>query len=626
MAVSPRPDAQGQSFLAVAGYGIEARRGDITVFRIPGLVRTPTGEVVTRMFPPPDGQPQAIGHIDTVNCLAFNPTGRVLASGSTDTTIILWDVPAFRPRAVLRGHTRAGPRARLQSRRHAGWPPAALTARCGSGTSPRASGSNPGRATPIAPTRSIPWLTAPIGSGSSSASNRRAALPVPGQEHRAGSPRSLPTGAAQGPVECVAFHPDAQAAAAGRQHQERPIPGARPHGDVLRRRDPRHARRHVVHCRRVTGLVHALAFSPDGRRLAYAGGTPGDPDRRSGRAEPAPPRDPRRGEHAVRRPFLAGQQVIGFTRDFDPANPPRRTRVSTWSGSELTVARNDLPAWRDPGFPGLEPPAEHQSPACWPRQRDNGQSRAFPIDRRWSARRGHGRSSRPAGPPAATVAIGTESGVAVFDFETGTRTRVYAGHSSPVVSLAPSPDGRWLASGSMDQTVLLYPLDGCDTRAPLGATFRPRADGVRVVVGRTTELRRRHGPAPRRRARSTSASPGAPTTSVSTTPAEIEEFFRLLPRAGALPVQDRHQGPPDVDDPDPSARSHTRPRCRPPGATTRRWPCSWGRTGSGCSGRPRATMTRRSKGTRGSSAGTSTRRSGRPGRPTSCRSARSPRR
>ena len=33
MAVSPRPDAQGQSFLAVAGYGIEARRGDITVLR-----------------------------------------------------------------------------------------------------------------------------------------------------------------------------------------------------------------------------------------------------------------------------------------------------------------------------------------------------------------------------------------------------------------------------------------------------------------------------------------------------------------------------------------------------------------------------------------------------------------
>src|SRR5262249_53927388 len=86
------------------------------------------------------------------------------------------------------------------------------------------------------------------------------------------------------------------------------------------------------------------------------------------------------------------------------------------------------------------------------------------------------------GHPRPTIAVGTESGVAVFDLETGLRTRVYAGHSSPVVSLAPSPDGRWLASGSLDQTVMLYPLEGCDTRTPLGATFRPRPDGILTVA------------------------------------------------------------------------------------------------------------------------------------------------
>ena len=105
MAVSPRPDAQGQSFLAVAGYGIEAHRGDITVFRIPGVERIPTGEVVTRKVPPPDGQPGATGHTNVVTSLAFNPTGSILASGGVDQTIILWDVPSFHPRAVLRGHT-----------------------------------------------------------------------------------------------------------------------------------------------------------------------------------------------------------------------------------------------------------------------------------------------------------------------------------------------------------------------------------------------------------------------------------------------------------------------------------------------------------------------------------------
>src|SRR5262249_24253193 len=106
MAATPKPDAHGQSFLAVAGYGIEVNRGDITVFRIPGLVRTPTGEVAARVPRPSDDQPQGIRHRDVVTSLAFDPNGRFLASGSADATIILWDVPDFRPRAVLRGHTR----------------------------------------------------------------------------------------------------------------------------------------------------------------------------------------------------------------------------------------------------------------------------------------------------------------------------------------------------------------------------------------------------------------------------------------------------------------------------------------------------------------------------------------
>ena len=79
------------------------------------------------------------------------------------------------------------------------------------------------------------------------------------------------------------------------------------------------------------------------------------------------------------------------------------------------------------------------------------------------------------------MAVGCESGVVVYDLQTGRRTRVFAGHSSPVVSLVPSPDGRWLASGSLDQTILLYPLAGCDTRPGFGATFQRRPEGTWVV-------------------------------------------------------------------------------------------------------------------------------------------------
>src|SRR5439155_3537126 len=58
IAMTPRPNADGQSLLAVAGYGIEMERGDFTVFRGPGLVRTPSGGRVARPAPPPQARPQ----------------------------------------------------------------------------------------------------------------------------------------------------------------------------------------------------------------------------------------------------------------------------------------------------------------------------------------------------------------------------------------------------------------------------------------------------------------------------------------------------------------------------------------------------------------------------------------
>ena len=44
------------------------------------------------------------GHGGAVHALAFNPTGRTLASGGDDRTVILWDPEAGRERLALTGH------------------------------------------------------------------------------------------------------------------------------------------------------------------------------------------------------------------------------------------------------------------------------------------------------------------------------------------------------------------------------------------------------------------------------------------------------------------------------------------------------------------------------------------
>lgn len=113
----------------------------------------------------------------------------------------------------------------------------------------------------------------------------------------------------------------------------------------------------------------------------------------------------------------------------------------------------------------------------------NGNARTLKLDeqrdRRWWA----WTFLRPLpGHHGAALAVACQGGIAVFRRSDLLRTRTFAGHEADVLSLAPSPDGRWLLSGSADQTARLWSLAGCDARPPLGATFRRDPAGRSVVA------------------------------------------------------------------------------------------------------------------------------------------------
>ena len=44
------------------------------------------------------------GHQHEIRCLAISPSGKILASGSADHTVRLWDLAEARPMKILEGH------------------------------------------------------------------------------------------------------------------------------------------------------------------------------------------------------------------------------------------------------------------------------------------------------------------------------------------------------------------------------------------------------------------------------------------------------------------------------------------------------------------------------------------
>lgn len=476
MALAPKPDQAGQRFLAVGGYGVESRRGDFTVFRAPGLSPEPTGDVAARLLPP--RAPGQIGHLGPVACLAFDPAGTLLASGSTDQTVILWDPATWRPLRVLRGHTGA-----IRAMEFS--PDGARLATAGADGSLRL--WDVAQGVQVDARLGAPQRPDPVNTLAYSPDGRSILIGLEGGAlflfdagGLAGAPTRLPTRPDAGPIEAVAFDPGGRRAAVSIKSDRLPTLDPQTLACDVQVRDlPAGA---VAWERRVPGLVRALAFSPSGARLAYSGGHDQAIVVHDPRALDQPPRVLKgAGATPFNLGFTADGDTVGFTRiEREPRNPPAPAE-----GFDLRRR-----AWRPVDRALLRPAVKEY--AGWTLQGDvnlyrleavnaDGRRVLIALDRAteqlwWSW------TFIPPGPrhPRPTVAIGTASGVSIFDLETGARTRVLAGPLAAVVSVVPSPDGRWLASGSLDQTVTLHPLAECDQRPVLGARFRAGAEGLVV--------------------------------------------------------------------------------------------------------------------------------------------------
>ena len=489
MALSPRDDGGNQRLLAVAGHGVLGSLGDILLFRYPGPTAQGTGDIEGQLpSTAPDGT-IGPGHLNVVTSLAFTPDGRFLASSSNDKTVQIWEVATRRRVAVL-GQATAEVNA------------LALFA---NGTRLVAGGTDgvlrlydiTDRARPVFIAQAPPVrrnqgpLSSQILTLAASPDDRWIVVGTEGaalvryEAANLGNAQFLPD-VPTGPVEAVAISPDGTRLATSIIARDIPGPADFPTVSCVVELRSMPSGQVVERLPIASNVVRALAFSPDGRRLAYSGGdaqaiyikdlAPGSPPLPDEIKGPGASlwdvgfrADGRAIRFARSRPVVPGQAAEYEYFDlrgrffFNPAagGPAYRHAVASETGWTIRPVDPFQFDFRN---------AQNQG---WQRSLDPTN------ERRWWAY-----TVIPPGPghlqPVAAVAA--DAGVVLWNLATGEKTRSFNGHAGPVYALASSPDGRWLVTGSSDQTVRLWPLAGCDRPPAFGAKFERRADGAWAVA------------------------------------------------------------------------------------------------------------------------------------------------
>lgn len=496
MALSPVAVERGQRVLAVAGYGVSSRRGNIALFYYPGVAASKTGDHFAQLLnddPKLNADPnRATGHADVVTSLAFDPKGTLLASGSNDATARIWDWKNGRTTAVLADHTGA-----INDLAFTPDGQQLVTAgvdgivRLWDLSRPAA----PAAKTPVPVKNPNDPIGIQINTLAVSGDGRWV---VVGREDG----RVLRYDAKTLQNETVLSARSETIEALTLSHDSAKlvttsIARLNDRGDLPRfactvRIQDMPGGGNAREIFKLDNIAYACAFSPDDRTLAVAGG-----ERQSiflFRNLNDPGRDVVELKGTGRsiwdvglRVDQAGGLAVGFSHDSDqnPLAPQPRVakryrgfifptrEITTFDSAELSRGLREYAGWTIRPIDQFTLEVSRAAPP-----------RSFRIaldqrkDRRWMSF-----SFIPPGPghPSPSVGVGCDSGVWFYRLEDGRPTRLYSGHSGPVYSLAPSKDGRWLATGSSDQTIRIWTLAGCDTPPTLGAEFDRLADGTRVV-------------------------------------------------------------------------------------------------------------------------------------------------
>jgi WD40 repeat protein len=504
------PDPQNQRLLAVAGIGPIGNGGDILVYRIPGKFDAVNGDLAFvlelgsmegpgKKTVPPNARR---GHVGAVYGLAYSPDNRFLASCGQDTTIRIWDLQAVGHPSVatLEGH-RSWVRcvAFVDNDR-------LISASGGFYQEPNGVTKNDGTLRVWAWKNTPPLLVDEFFIDNASPINAMAVsvdrgTVIIGRENgqlarfstsnlRDNKALKRPNGRA---VEAVAISPDGRSFAASALKNAPAAPGELkfPLTDceiLIRSLDDGH----VIDVARVTSdLARALAFSPkDGRFLAIGGGgsqevaikevnNPNTPV-----VELKVPSSTLWNVGFLENVAADSKPTVAYSRarlpderrpPWEAIDLPNRQFVAVNDPTAVASAIKAVPGWSisASGTAALVATPAGGGPVPM--------SLAPTEDGRWTSYT-FIPGNREMGHPKLAVAIGCTGGtVLLYSLPDGKKTRVFLGHWGPVYAIAPSPDGRWLASAGGDMTVRLWPLAGCDSRPALGATLERDAQGNWIV-------------------------------------------------------------------------------------------------------------------------------------------------